>query len=278
VAAPEGRVVVGLKFPLVNEVRTKGTPRITEVYYVPVGRDLLAIPKVREELVDAGIAYATDVAERAFSELRRAEVPSRAVPDTLVADVPQLTTRDFVYRMAVEHMDQMEFTLDPLWTTDRIFAVMGANRERFATLTCSPAKACGPMQFTKGTYRFMDASYPAAGLINDFNAGVRDPLNAMKAAILLDDHNLADLASVFGLSAMREERLTAYNTGVGRTIAVRRIAERTGADEWTDARGRRCSKANNYAECFLTETKGYVVKYRYVERPWHDERVVALVP
>jgi hypothetical protein len=278
IASPAGRVVVGLKFPMINEVRSRTTPRVTDVYYVPVGRDLLAMPDVRQQLVDAGLAYATEVSERAFAELRAAQVPSVAVPGTLVADVPQLTPRDFVYRMAVEHMDQLEFTLDPLWTSDRIFAVIGANRERFATLTCSPAKACGPMQFTKGTYRFMDAKYPAAGLINDFSDGVRDPLNAMKAAILLDDHNLAELASVFGLSAMREERLTAYNTGVGRTIAVRRVAERTGADEWTEARGKRCSRRNGYAECFLLETKGYVVKYRYLERPWHDDRVVALIP
>lgn len=272
IAAPSNRVVVGLKFPLINEQRTKGQSRVTEVLYVPVGRDLLAMAGVRQALADEGLRYATELAERAFSELRAAGVPSRAVDGARVADIPQLSPRDFVYRMAVEHMDQMEFTLDPLWTTDRIFAVIGANRERFATLTCSPASACGPMQFTSGTYRHMDASYPSAGLTNSFTEGVKDHLNVMKAAILLDDYNLAKLASVFGLAPMREERLAAYNTGVGRTIAVRRVAERTKTPEWTDARGR-CSIANRYAECFLAETKGYVVKYRYLEDAWHDERI-----
>lgn len=275
ISAPERRVVVGLKYPLVNEARRRGEPRTTELVYVPHS-GALDLPT----LVDRGPTYARDLAERARARLEANGVGSRAVPGVSVTDVPALASDAFVRRMANEHMDQTEFTLDPFWTTRRIFVVIGANGDRFGTLVCSPAKACGPMQFTKGTYRYIDRLYPAAGLIDDFNAGARDSLNVMQAAILLDDDNLRLLIDAFGADILEDPRLeeyltAAYNTGVARVINVLRIAKRTGAADWADARGKRCSRVNNYAECLLPETVGYIAKLRYLKEQWPQEHGLA---
>jgi len=271
IITPERRVVVGLKYPLVNEARRRGESRTTELVYVPHS-GALDLP----ELVELGPAYARDLAVRARERLRARGVESRAVPGMPVADVAALTPDAFVRRMANEHMDQTEFTLDPLWTTRRIFMVIGSNGDRFGTLVCSPAKACGPMQFTKGTYRYIDRAYPAAGLTDDFAAGARDSLNVMQAAILLDDDNLRMLIEAFGDEILADPRLeeyltAAYNTGVGRVISVLRIAKKAGVQDWADARGKRCSRVNNYAECLLPETVGYIAKLRYLKEQWPHE-------
>lgn len=275
--APTGLVVVTNKYPLIREekiprtVRNKNGKRVTvydtvrtvtQVVYTPYSKEL-HVP----EMVSGGREYLTDLAKRAYEDLRRLQVPSQAAGNKLVADISALKP-EFIERLVPnELMDLTEFTLDPTWTTERIHVVIGANRDRVASYTCSKAKACGLMQFTSGTYALMAKLYPEARLNNDFIDGARDPLNAMKAAVLLHDYNLAVLMNAFGDGIAADPKLeeylaAAYNTGVGRVKSVLAVALRTKAADWAKVNGK---KKNEH---LLGETKGYIAKLRFLRDQW----------
>ncbi|HTP56961.1 MAG TPA: hypothetical protein VMJ72_01640 [Candidatus Paceibacterota bacterium] len=277
IASPSGRIVVGLKYPIVNDLPKRGQPRITMVTNVPYS-DELAIPSLITRGFDS--LAATDANARAA--LREQGVMSQAFPDLLVADVkalkPEFTTR----RIVDEHMDEGEALIDPLWSANRVFVSVGANGPNFAAYTCSGASACGRAQFTAGTYAMVRRRYPDAGLITDFTSAYRDPVNITEAMILLDDMNLKELIGAFGPSIaddplLEEYLAAAYNTGVTRVIAVLKIARAKHLPEWTDARGRDCH-AGTYRQCLLAQTKGYDAKLRYLRDQWTPAQAVAVKP
>jgi hypothetical protein len=280
ITEPAHTLVVSLKYPYQRDQRVARTVKSAKgktrtvyetksvtipIYYTPYSREL-HVP----ELVQGGEEHLSSLAERAYADLRERGVTSYAVPGMLVANVDALRP-EYVIRLApIEHMDLTEFLLDPSWTTERIHVVIGANLERVATYTCSKASACGLMQFTKGTYGYMRKLYPAAGLIESFEDGARDQFNAMKAALLLHDHNSSQLIDAFGPDILNDPRLeeylaAAYNTGVARVIAVVSAAKKKKVSDWADASGaRRGSK-------LLPETKGYIAKLRFLRDSWQQE-------
>lgn len=257
VTRPKHLVVIALKYPLVQPQKD-----VIPVYYTPYSQEL-HVP----ELVRFGEEYLEQLASRAYTELRKRHVPSNAVAGKMVPDVTAIRP-EFLARLApIEHMDMTEFMLDPAWTTERIHIVIGANRERVATYTCSIASACGLMQFTEGTYNLMREIYPEAGLVADFQSGARNQLNAMKAALLLHDYNTALLVKSFGKEILKDGRLeeflaAAYNTGVGRVIAVLGVSQRDKVTDWAVASG------SEDGEVLLNETKGYIAKLRYLRDVW----------
>jgi hypothetical protein len=171
-------------------------------------------------------------------------------------------------------MDLSEFLLDPTWTTERVYALIGANRERTAAYTCNTASACGLMQFTPATYALMVKTYPKAKLVKKFLDGARDPLNATKAAFLLHEYNLslfkkqlpanAFTALVADPALLEEALSSAYNTGAARVIAVLKAynANAQKFADWTDAQG------TGTKQKLVTETKGYIAKLRFVRDQW----------
>lgn len=249
VNAPQGWMVVANKYPLDD----------AQVIYTAYS-DALGTPL----LVANGRTYLAGLASQAFNELRASGI----------ALSPAIKP-EFIARLApIEQMDLGEFLLDPSWATERIYVLLGANRERTAAYTCNKASACGLMQFTPNTYKLMVKTYPAARLTKDFVAGARDPLNAMKAAFLLHEYNLAlfkkslttaQFASVLKNPALLEESLSsAYNTGSARTLLVLKayFAHQKTFPDWAQAKGT-SSKAK-----LVTETKGYLSKLRYVRDQW----------
>ncbi len=280
VTEPEHTVVVLLKYPYKRDQRVARTVKsvtgklrtvydtksvTVPIYYTPYSREL-HVP----ELVQGGENHLSSLAERAYTDLRERGVTSYAVPGALVAHVEALRP-EYVIRLApIEHMDLTEFLLDPSWTTERIHVVIGANLEDVARYTCSKASACGLMQFTKGTYGYMRKLYPAAGLIESFEDGARDQFNAMKAALLLHDHNSSQLVNAFGSDILNDPRLeeylaAAYNTGVARVIAVVTAAKKKNVPDWADASGTRRGAR------LLPETKGYIAKLRFLRDSWQQE-------
>lgn len=280
VTEPAGKVVVGVRWPYVPKVIIRRAPRVDPVTYVPYVRGL-HLP----ELIEDGKEYRKELGDRAYDELRALQVPSRAFPGTLVADVDAIEASFLTTLAANEHMDPGEFVLDSRWTADRIHIVLGANRENTARYTCSSKGACGLMQFMPGTYRDMRRRYPTAKLMTDTNEGRRDHLNAMKAAILLHDNNLAyfrerltpeQFAQILADKVLRRQLLaSAYNTGAGRTVTVYLIALQKKITPWTEAKGRRCSKATKWAECLMEETKGYLAKDEFLNGPWPVDEFAA---
>jgi hypothetical protein len=292
VDAPERTVVLAVKFPYRRQVTERVTVRTANGGSKVVRRTRDTVAEVihspfdgvlrTDTTVAAGIEYLASVVQEARTQLRAAGVQSRAFPGRLVTDVSQLTPEFTVRRAPNEHMDPTEFLLDPDWTTDRMLVIIAANTASTSAYTCSSAAACGLWQFTSGTYSDMRRLYPGAGLLSDFTSGWRDHVNIAKAAVLLDDSNLAALIEEFGSDIADDPRLeeyltAAYNTGVGRVKTVVKIAEQKNVSEWTDARGSLCSKRNRYAQCLLTETKGYIAKLRFLQEVW-PARTVARTP
>lgn len=249
VRAPEGWMVVANKYPVDDAT----------IIYTPYS-SALGTPT----LVQNGREYLDGLASRAYNELSAAGVKLSSVIHA-----------DFIARLApIEHMDLGEFLLDPTWTIERIYALIGANREHTAAYTCNKASACGLMQFTPGTYKLMVKQYPKAALIKTFADGARDPLNAMKAAFLLHEYNLAtfkrnltakQFASLMADPELLEESLSsAYNTGATRTILVLRayFTYPKKFTDWAQAKGVG-SKAK-----LVAETKGYITKLRYLRDEW----------
>lgn len=235
--------------------------------YVPYSQDLHS-----HELVREGQWYLSALVDKALDELRRKQVPSRAFPGELVADLDVWAPEIFERLPLIEQMDMGEFLLEPERVSERVYILFGGNEKRAFGYTCSSASACGAMQFTdngrQGTYSTIRKRYPSAELIRDFGTGARDHLNSMQAAILLHDNNLAyfreSLAPqqfdvlVLDRQFMEETLASAYNTGAGRTAAVLYAHFGKPDGEWTDAKGRGRSSQ------LLTETKGYIVKLRWL--------------
>lgn len=278
IAAPANMIVIGVKYPIVNEKPAKGQARVTEFINVPYS-EALAVPGI----IASGPKYVADTMARAVAELRSQGVMSHALIDTLVADIvtkyPAAFPIDKI--MPIEHMDLTEFVLDPLWTTNRVYSTIGANGDMFASFTCSPVGACGPQQFMPSSYAMVRRNYPAAALVADPNSGRRMALNSMKAAILLLDLQLTDYIKAFGPDIVTdtlidELQFAGYNTGTKRVAAVYRIALKKKSPDWVDARGSDCRRPT-YRQCLLAETKGYVQeKFRYLRDDWRTSATVAI--
>ncbi len=277
--APTDHIVVGVKYPLVTGKDSKGRPKVTYLPYVPYSEPL-AMPAI----IRIGPAYIDQQEQRVKDTLRSRKVMSQAFPGMLVADAMDRYPKAYPlkYLLPIEHMDEGEFFLDPKWTTDRVYVVIGANRELFATYTCSPVKACGPQQFMPASYRWVRDTFPAAKLMRDVDQGRRDGFNSMVAAALLLDLQLEVLKNMLGSAIVDdpnvdELQVAGYNTGAGRSGKVYGISLIQKIVEWTEASGKRCGSANRYAECLLTQTKGYIAKYRYIRDSWLPS-VLALKP
>jgi hypothetical protein len=231
-------------------------------------------------MVARGITYLHHVVAQSRDRLRKRETRSRAFPELLVTDVPELARVLTVRRAPNEHMDPVEFTVDPAQTADRIHVIIGANGPATSAHTCSVARACGLWQFTEGTYRKMRRLYPEANLLVDFQEGWRDHVNVAAAALLLDDTNLAELIEAFGpeiaADPLLEEYLAAaYNAGVTRVIKALRVARAGGVADWTEARSRRCGRRRRRNFCIPTETRGFVSKLRFLRDQWPYESNVS---
>ncbi|MCC6934252.1 MAG: hypothetical protein IT406_00950 [Candidatus Yanofskybacteria bacterium] len=279
VNAPANRIVVGLKYVKVEKV-VKGKPILTSVLYIPHSDELVT---AAPGLIDHGIAYIKEQEQRVKDDLRARGVQSAAIPGMLLADAMERYAAAYPLQplLPIEHTDMGEFILDPVWTVNRVYAIIGANREQFAANTCSPAAACGPQQFMPASYRMVRDRFPAAGLIRDVDEGRRDGFNSMKAAALLMDLQLKTLIEMRGDAILHdpnvgELQIAGYNTGASRSARVYGIALAKNILEWTEARGKRCSRVTKWSECLLTETKGYIAKYRYLTQQWPQERTLAL--
>lgn len=262
---PTRKAVIEVKYPVVENPGKK-TQKNTFITYTPHSSEVRT-----PEVVTSGVEYLSLVASRAYAELREQGVRSKAFPTMLVSDIASFDQSHQVRLALIEHLDMTEFILDPSWTLRRLLTVVGLNREGTAGYTCSPASACGLMQFTPPTYKQVHATYPDAKIIKDFSLGARDHLNSMKAAILLHDLNLASLMKAFGPNIAKDPKLeeylaAAYNTGIRRVINVVRAAQAKRSADWAQARG---------VQGLLAETKGYIAKLRYIASHPAPMRTVA---
>jgi hypothetical protein len=227
--------------------------------YVPYSPDLYS-----SELAKTGDTYTRQIVAQAFSDLRQAGVVSRAMPLSLVADVFSPHADFFVHIPLLEQTDLTEFEIDPVNTTTRAQAIIGANGQDAFNATCNSVAACGWLQFTPGTYATIVKDYPAAQLIKDFKTGAADHVNSMKAAILLYDENLKGLITNNSPSIVNDPRLeeylaSAYNGAPSHVYKTLKASIIGGIQDWIDAL---TSKTGG----LKSETKGYLVKLRWLQQ------------
>ncbi len=211
---PTHYVVVANKYLVSSDVvpdaadRNEGT--YSEIIYVPYSKGIH-----HPQLVTEGREYLDDVIDRAFKELERDKIRSLANPDNLAVDS---ASKDLVRRIiSTEHIDP-----DLLMIADdggkllaeRVYVIIGTNKERAYYYTSSFADARGIGQFIKPTYDGIVKKYPEAGLMQDFKLGTSTHSNIVKAMVLLFDHNrdyLGDLLDTIDQDEVDLALAASYN-------------------------------------------------------------------
>lgn len=216
-------IVIANKYLFPSEYITglpeKSSGRYTDIVYVPYSKDLHT-----KEIVEAGKEYLEKNINQAFAELDNAKVNSLATPSSLVTAG---INKDFVRNIIlVEHVDPGGFNSADdggQELAERVLAVIGANQKSAYRYTGSPAGASGLAQFIKPTYDSMVARYPKAKLLKNYNAGMANHVNAIKAMVLFFDSHKKDIAGkitrrdIVSSLGITEEMLAAtYNGGPGK--------------------------------------------------------------
>lgn len=213
------------------------------------------------EFVENGKNYRESISGQAYQILRERGVVSKAFPGRLIADLEYLKPEYFERLPLIEHMDYGEFTLDSRKSAERVDVLLGTNLEQAYNLTCSKAKACGWLQYTKTTWNAMKSKYPSAKL-PVFETGVKDHTMSMVAAILLYDNNLNAAIKAFGSDILDdrnqlEEMLAAnYNGGTVRPHKALRASILQSLADWL-------------INPMRTETKQYIEKLRYIRSTYN---------
>lgn len=254
ITSPPGWQVLANRFPIFDAaVGSPGTYPPAEEVYVPYNESLRT-----SEIVAAGRQYLDEVVMQALASLRSAQIAS-ASGRGLIAD---LTDPDELKNIAIiEHLDYGEFKRvdDKHGVVNKVFTILGTNREDAFKFSGSSAGALGIAQFIKSTYNIFRTQYPQAGLITDFKGGMANHVNAFKAMALYLDVSGATLESIVqeritqnpqDLSyVLAEVRAASYNGGAGRV----KLALKNYGINWSTSR---------YG--LRTETRTYLEKFRVV--------------
>jgi hypothetical protein len=214
--------VYGRKFPVFDSalLAKKRWRAVVEtakpIVYLPFTEDTLD-----PLFVAGGQEFLLATARKAIEELRLAQVPSRAFPGELLADV---VPAEVITTLAViEQTDDADFVRKKEGAFNEVLSQYGLKREEAYRYSVSRAAAIGPMQFTNrrrnGTYSMVIRRCPEARLDPDFERGATNLLNAMKAAICLFDIELTQMRADIRF-AYRDNRkvlgifpVAAYNGG-----------------------------------------------------------------
>jgi len=199
----------------------KSKTRYTDIIYAPYSTSI-HLP----EIIAAGKQYLDDNVDRAFGQLNLAGVVSHSSPGKLVTAV---IGKEFVKDIIlVEHIDPGGFSAAAdggKELTERVLAIIGANQNSAYRYTGSPAGASGLAQFLKATYETIVSKYPGAHLIKDYNLGMADHANAIKAMVLFFDNYKKEIDNkiirrdVIGQLGITEEMLAAaYNGGPNKVV------------------------------------------------------------
>ncbi len=218
-------VVVANKFlfpsKYLSGLAEKSNSPYTDIVYAPYSKQLHLA-----DIIEAGKTYLEKNIDQAFSELETAKVKSRFLSGISVTDG---ISKDLVRNIIiVEHVDPDSFAVATdggLEVSERVLAVIGANQELAYRYTGSPAGASGLAQFIKSTYDNMVSRYPEAKLIKNYNAGMANHTNAIKAMVLFFDSHRKEIADkttrrdVIKSFGITEEMLAAtYNGGPSKVI------------------------------------------------------------
>ncbi|MEO8313660.1 MAG: hypothetical protein ABI645_02600 [Pseudomonadota bacterium] len=195
--------VYGRKFPVFEDslIKKKKWRAVAEnarpIVYLPFTEDTFDM-----QFVNGGREYLLSTARKAIAELRAAQLPGKAFPGELLADVvpPEVITTLAV----IEQTDDADFVENREEAYNEVLNHYGLKLDEAYRYSVSRAAAIGPMQFTdrrgNGTYSMVVRKCGSANINPDFERGATDLLNAMKAAICLFDLELAQMRAEIRLA------------------------------------------------------------------------------
>ena len=202
--------------------------KYTDIIYAPYSTSI-HLP----EIIAAGKRYLDDNVNLAFGQLNLAGVVSHSSPGLPRQGRGELVTamigKEFIKNIIlVEHIDPGGFSAAAdggKELTERVLVIIGANQNFAYRYTGSPAGASGLAQFIKPTYDTIVSKYPDARLIKDYNFGMADHANAIKAMVLFFDNYKNDIDNkvtrrdIIGQIGITEEMLAAaYNGGPNKVV------------------------------------------------------------
>jgi hypothetical protein len=299
--AGEQLKVFGRKFPVFDDalIRKKRWRAVAEtartIVYLPFTQDTFD-----PEFVSGGRDYLLATARQAIEELRAAQIPGKAFPGELLADVvpPEVITTLAV----IEQTDDADFVLDQEDAFNEVLNHYGLKREEAYRYSVSRAAAVGPMQFTdrrgNGTYSMVVRRCRDANLDPDFERGATNLLNAMKAAICLFDIELAQMRSEIRLAYHDNMQVlgifpvAAYNGGPRNVTKLAKVMKKVGVKlEELRPRGEEPEGKKVACPCFWkqvgdevrpvsipkynNENRWYVEKYQSILEVFAQEREMA---
>lgn len=182
VAGDAGEVVIGVRYPIFKSVGTASAPRyeIREVAYVPYSAGINT-----PEMAAYGERWLKEQVNGAYAVLRENGVASLAFENALLADTVDKELVTAI--LAIEHLDTNAVLKFPRESLDAFYVVLAANESASYNYSRSSAGAFGLAQFIPSTYRFV-ASKPELKLNPDFDAGLSDPNNAIRAQVAYLDY------------------------------------------------------------------------------------------
>ncbi len=195
--------------------------RYKEVVYTPYA-DFFDTPSVRRQ----GDLYIEGVITSAYKDLETRRVRSLANREAFVHDrVPRQVIENLV---VVEHIDHARFAKEPIVDLAKeVYTILGVNKGLAYNYAKSSAQARGLLQVIPSTYAGLKRAYPNAGLVDDFVAGMTNHQNAIKAAILLADHDVGVIPDVSlrtrlfaDIQKYRDYVASAYNGGPARAMSL----------------------------------------------------------
>jgi len=227
VEKPAGWHVLAIRTNVRKDLRGRRSMPAT---YVPYG-DHIDTPEFRK----AGRAYLEDLIEKAGDALDRLDVASRVDPDRRVTEV--VPWRVLMTLIVIEHIDPEDFTARGVEaTSDRVLALVGANKGDAYDYAVSDKRAGGLAQFIPSTYSDIREGYPEAQIEKDFLRGMRDHLNAVMIQYCFVDHALTKIPSAdLKRLSKDDEELGAYLAAAynyGQNGAARALSAH--GDDWDE--------------------------------------------
>lgn len=194
-------IVVAVRYPILKQIAASKY-EVRDVVYSPFSQDLY-VPEVIQE----GENYINEVVEKAFQVMRDKQVPSRAYPGKLMADV---VDKDLLKTLIViEHSDAGSLSRNPEDAVNRVLATFGLNKGDTYNYARSYAGALGIAQFMPATYASFVKRTQLA-LNPSFEGGMFDHENAIRAQAAYLDDSLASLPSVARDLGMQNAKVKEY--------------------------------------------------------------------
>lgn len=206
-------VVVAVRYPIFHEIKEGAKViryDVEEAVYTPYNKTLH-----QADIIVEGERILDETIQKAAQDLKNRGIGSRALSGKGVTDT---VSPDLIKALVViEHVGSSEARGNPAAATGKVFATIGLNPGQAYNYAGSSAGAFGLAQFIPSTYNRL-AARPELGLIPDFQAGMRDHQNAMKASYAYLDAVLGELpAAAKNLPAentkLFEYLAAAYNGG-----------------------------------------------------------------